>query len=276
MKELLKKLRWKWHRDITELGIEPLQQEIRELSAILQRDSGQAVLPEKDSAWYVPEEVRQEHDRLLEMMASIGTIREGALKNARIRSNRTDILWDMPKDMVCAEVGVAYGDFSKLILERMQPSIFYAIDYFGGEGGGCDIWGRTDLADSHLTHLEWYKQEFEKEIQSGKMKVLQGLSWDVLDSFPDSYFDYIYLDACHSYDSVSRDVEVVARKIKEGGIIAFNDYTPYNFYTPVTDYGAYYGVVAAANRLINNSNSEVLFMGLEPMLSNDLVIRYKK
>lgn len=302
MKEFLKKLRWKWHRDITEdsLGVisakledlenllssgqlemiaaklDDLKEICTEVGSLVKVVSNGPVKTEEDGepCFYVSKDVRKEWSRLIELMKDIGTIPERALQNAKICSNRKDILSAMPKNAICAEVGVAYGDFSRCILDIMHPSIFYAIDYFGGEQGGHDIWGRTALADSGLSHFQWYKQKFEKDVEIGKMEVLQGLSWEVLDRFPDQYFDYIYLDACHSFDSVSKDVEVIRRKIKQGGIIAFNDYTLYNFWTPCTALDAYYGVVPVANQLIKETNSEVLFMGLEPALSNDLVVRY--
>ena len=211
-----------------------------------------------------------EHDRLARMMPEIGTINGKALKNARICANREEILKYMPKGSVCAEVGVAYGDFSKKILDIMKPIKFYALDLFQAR----DFWGRTYIRDSGLSHYEWYKEQFKEEVEKGVMEIHQGYSWEVLEKFPDRYFDYIYLDANHSYDTVVKDVQVIKRKIRLGGIIAFNDYTLYNFWTPSTDVGAYYGVVPVANRLINESKSEVLYMGLETMLSNDLVIRY--
>jgi len=211
-----------------------------------------------------------EHDRLVQMMREIRTINREALKNAKICTSREEILEYMPKGSVCAEVGVAYGDFTKKILSIMKPKKFHAVDLFQAK----DFWGRTHISDSGLTHYEWYKSQFENQIENEIMEVHKGYSWEVLENFPNRYFDYIYLDACHSYNAVVRDVEVNKRKIKLGGIIAFNDYTLYNFWTPCTDVSAYYGVVPVANRLINESKSEVIYMGLETVLSNDLVIRY--
>lgn len=272
MKELLKKLRWKWHRDLTEGSLEELRAEIRDLrKAVLDNKGNPEPQPiSAPSDRYMSDAAFEEYNRLRSLMVEIGPICARALNNARICENRNDILQYLPKGKVCAELGVMYGDYSKLILKIMEPSKFYAIDYFGFS----DIWGRTDIADSHLTHQQWYEREFSKEIEEGKMEVRQGLSWDVLETFPDDYFDYIYVDAGHEYDCVSKDVEVIQRKIKNGGIIAFNDYTLCNFWVQPYELGAYYGIVPAANKLINSTNSEVLFLDLETVLTNDLVIRY--
>ena len=106
------------------------------------------------------------------------------------------------------------------------------------------------------------------------MEVRQGLSWDVLATFPNEYFDFIYLDACHSYDSVKKDVDVITKKIKDGGIITFNDYTMYNFYTDPLNSEGYYGVANVVNELICNTNSIVLGLALERCLSMDLILEY--
>ena len=42
---------------------------------------------------------------------------------------------------------------------------------------------------------------------------------------PDRLFDSIYVDGDHSPAGVQRDTDVVKRKLRPGGIVAFNDYT---------------------------------------------------
>lgn len=281
MKELLKKLRWKWHRDIMELGFGELRAEMEESVTKIEKMVNYRVSSINDADWGFEEggvtveleKLRaaiREYNRIKQAVIDIGPIKNSAMRDVRALANREDILQYLPKGGICAEVGVMYGDFSKLILQTMRPSVFYAIDAFEFS----DIWGRTDFADSHLSHLEWYEREFSKEIRAGKLKTVKGYSWNALETFDDDYFDFIYLDADHSFDSAMRDVEVIRQKIKNGGIIAFNDYTLHNFWEPGTHAGAYYGVVPAVNKLVNETNSEVLFLGMEIMQTNDIVIRF--
>jgi|LakMenEpi03Aug12_release.lakeMendotaPanAssembly.Ray.scaffolds.fasta_scaffold1086252_2 predicted O-methyltransferase YrrM len=46
----------------------------------------------------------------------------------------------------------------------------------------------------------------------------------VADIFPDSYFSFIFIDAGHSYDQVTKDLKQWFPKLKPGGIFAGHDY----------------------------------------------------
>ena len=41
---------------------------------------------------------------------------------------------------------------------------------------------------------------------------------------PDAAFDWIYVDADHSFNGVKRDAEAAMRKVKPGGFLVFNDF----------------------------------------------------
>ena len=54
------------------------------------------------------------------------------LRDARLYANRTDMMRALPivRGGVVAEVGVAHGDFSEVILDTVVPKSFYAFDIF--------------------------------------------------------------------------------------------------------------------------------------------------
>ncbi|MDR0375711.1 MAG: class I SAM-dependent methyltransferase [Treponema sp.] len=169
-----------------------------------------------------------------------------------------------------AEVGVAYGDFSRKIIDSMNPSKFYAIDIFAS-GPGEDFWGRTDWADLNIGQKEFIERKFANEIGNGKFILKKGLSWDVLETFDDNYFDYVYLDAAHDYDSVKKDIRVLLNKVKNNGIIQFNDYTLYDWST-----NAPYGVVRAVDEMLVSGKHEIIFFCLQTGGFNDIVVKIKK
>ncbi len=214
--------------------------------------------------------------RLVDILTSTPPIDNKLLENAKLMSTRQDILKYMPKNAIVAEVGVAYGEFTRKILSVMEPQKFYAIDYYSQDNPHRTYMGRDDFKTSNLTHYEWYKKEFEKEIESGLLEMKQGFSWDVLETFPDDFFDYVYLDACHEYDAVKKDVEVLYRKVKKNGIIAFNDYNSYCMTIEPTRKNAYFGVPAVVNEFVGRTKSEVLFLSLARHSSYDIVIRLNK
>ena len=53
--------------------------------------------------------------------------------------------------------------------------------------------------------------------------ICKGFSAEVLASFPDNYFDWVYIDGNHLYEFVKKDVELSFQKVKPGGVIAGDD-----------------------------------------------------
>lgn len=150
---------------------------------------------------------------------------EQHVRNARLLPNRSRGLHLLGKHGAVAEVGVGFGGFSRQMLDVMQPSRFVAIDTFQLDTPswtGRHAYGHV-LGD--LSHEAFYRQKFQAEIQSGLMEIRRGFSHDVLSQFEDSFFDMIYIDAAHDYDSVTRDLAVANLKTKQDGYIVLNDFT---------------------------------------------------
>lgn len=49
-------------------------------------------------------------------------------------------------------------------------------------------------------------------------------SESIVDDFPTKYFDFVYIDGDHTYESVSRDIKTWLPKIKSNGFIGGHDY----------------------------------------------------
>lgn len=214
---------------------------------------------------------REMADRLVRLVEQAGEIQQTQVENARVLADRNEAIKRLPKGGKVAEVGVAYGDFTDIILKEMQPDHFYAIDWFNKDNPYISMWGRQELAESGLTHEEWYCHKYRKEISSGKMTVCSGLSWECLSKFEDRYFDFIYIDACHDYESVSRDADIAVRKVRDGGIIQFNDYTIWDILGKT-----YYGVVPVVNKIISETEAEVLYYCLSSLGYCDIAVKIHK
>lgn len=201
-----------------------------------------------------------------------GSIPSCCLKESTILSDRIEALSYIPRGGICAEVGVAYGDFSRIILDKVAPKKFYAIDYFSQDDPYCNFWGMDLFRKDGMPHQIWYEHRFMQEIDNGVLETCQGFSWDVLKGFRDDYFDYIYLDAGHDFFSVSKDIEIISRKLKNGGFIQFNDYTIFSIWET-----AYYGIVPAVNSFLNNfSKSKVIALCMQQYGYYDLLVRFFK
>ena len=110
----------------------------------------------------------------------------------------------------------------------------------------------------------------QKQIEKGQVEVYPGLSWEMLAKLPDKSIDYLYLDAGHSYEEVVKDIEQVSKKIKETGIIQFNDYTLFDCFAFIP-----YGVPKAVHEFMLKENYELLFLCLHRQFFCDVVVRKK-
>jgi hypothetical protein len=161
----------------------------------------------------------------------------------------------MPKDSICVEVGVYTGDFSQMILEKINPALLYLVDpweigsdknstekHYTAEMSTIGVPVPTAYSDEKA--LEEIKQKFSSQIMSNQIKIKKGFSYEVVDEFPDNFFDFVYIDACHLYDSVKADLEMFLPKLKTGGLMCGHDYA--------NVYG--FGVVKAVDEFIINNN----------------------
>jgi hypothetical protein len=132
--------------------------------------------------------------------------------------DRMKLVSRMPPQSICAEIGVKFGDFAKIILEHSDPKELHLIDPW--EAG--HTWGHR-----HIVQQEW-DEEHAKMLQwaeeDPRVKVHRGLSADVLPTFPDSYFDWVYVDANHSFENVTEDLDWSYRKVKRLGFVLGHDF----------------------------------------------------
>lgn len=130
----------------------------------------------------------------------------------------------MPKDARCAEIGVWDGKFSQVILDETSPKQLMLVDPWDMLSTGDEAsyvhskWGNMDhMAAMYLSVVDSYAD-------LPHVILNKGFSVPVLETFPDDYFDWVYIDGNHRYDHVLADLRITARKVKTGGLIAGDDF----------------------------------------------------
>lgn len=137
-------------------------------------------------------------------------------------NTRDELLTILDKNIKVCEIGVFKGEFSKVILDVLQPVELHLVDIFDGQM--CS-------GDKDGNNITWANLNNEYELLCSKYKdyknifIHKGFSYNIVSSFEDNYFDMIYIDGDHSYDGVKIDLQISYNKVKKGGYIFGHDYT---------------------------------------------------
>lgn len=141
-----------------------------------------------------------------------------ALTGCRVFANRHDMVQALVHG---GEVGVQHGNFSRFLLDQVKPETL------------------------HLFDMTFH--QLRADVRSDPRATLHAgdSSAQLLDQ-PDQSFDWLYIDGDHSYKGVVRDADAALKKIRPGGVLIFNDYTPWSAVEAIP-----YGVMACVNELVN-------------------------
>jgi SAM-dependent methyltransferase len=183
---------------------------------------------------------------------------EAHLAGARLLPDRDHLLPLVATGSRVVEVGVGFGDFSRKILDVVRPREFVAIDKFQLHDKPRWPAAAADRGFDAASHEAFYRNRFRREIDAGILEIRKGLSDAVLEGLPDDHFDFIYIDAGHRHASVRRDVEAARRKIRPGGLMAFDDYERADPLGSIV-----YGVKHAAHELCIADGWKVVYVALE-------------
>lgn len=117
------------------------------------------------------------------------------------------------------EVGISQGHFSTQIMNRWLGDKYFMVDAWKRFPGYNDLCDRTDDVMEDI-----YKEVVKNFKDNEKSIILRGFSADVGKMFPDEFFDFVYIDADHTYESVKKDIETWFPKVRTGGIMSGHDY----------------------------------------------------
>ena len=154
----------------------------------------------------------------------------------------------MPPNAICAEIGVFEGRFSKNILDYTHPKMLHLIDMWSFDPSIHPLNFDSSVNENKMNKL--YAKVCDEFGNKSNVKIMKGFSNDILPTFPDEYFDWIYIDGDHMYDGVKSDLKLAIDKVKQGGFIAGDDY--------LDRYG--WGVVKAVNECIKENNLKIVII----------------
>jgi len=122
-----------------------------------------------------------------------------------------------------AEIGVYRGRFAAEILAGCESiETYYMVDPWRH----LDDWNKPANKDDvqFAEFLEETKRE--TEFAADKRMILRGKTSEVIDEIPDDSLDFVYVDGDHTLRGISIDFICVYPKVRVGGWIGCDDFTP--------------------------------------------------
>jgi hypothetical protein len=130
-----------------------------------------------------------------------------------------EVLFIIGSNCNAIELGVYNGDFSTMMYGILRPYELTLVDPF--ELGEQKYKDGLTTAYSTEDNYQVVLKKFEDE----KYVVIdKRLSFDAVNDYKDGEFDFIYIDACHLYECVKRDLNDWLPKLRKGGVIGLHDY----------------------------------------------------
>ena len=154
--------------------------------------------------------------------------------------NREEILKTINqiKNGVCLEIGVLKGHYSKKILEQ-NPKMLYIVDAW------MPLENYEDETNNKNHPNAFIEAKIIADLYSDKCVMIKAKSTQAVEIFKDNFFDFIYIDANHSYEEVKKDINNWFPKVKSGGILGGHDYLKLNW--------------EAGDLVLNNKKDKVIY-----------------
>ena len=128
-------------------------------------------------------------------------------------------------ELICCEVGVYRGDMSAAMLARNPRLRLVLVDSWEGEGRAYQTQNDPKARMSSDQMEGHYRATMAVvAFATGRVDVRRMRSLEAAASFPEGYFDFVFIDADHSYEGCRDDIAAWKGKVKPGGWLCGHDY----------------------------------------------------
>ena len=127
-----------------------------------------------------------------------------------------------------AEIGVFQGNFSKKNLKHWKQE-YYAIDAWAFRPEDAKNRGGHTANDKNFrsnaeNDMNFNAAHDNMAFAGSRVHQIKNKSVDAAGSFPDHFFDWLYIDALHTEPAVRRDLAAWWPKLRPGGLLSGDDY----------------------------------------------------
>lgn len=120
---------------------------------------------------------------------------------------------------VGVELGVLFGEFSRIILRRWKGEKLVLVDPLERQRPAEYVDGTNE---SNFDEARYYVGDLLSH--ESRAWWMPYYSDQAVHKFSDGSLDFVYIDANHSYKHVAQDLRLWAPKVKAGGMVAGHDY----------------------------------------------------
>lgn len=165
--------------------------------------------------------------------------------DVKLFATREEMISSLPKGGRVMEIGTWAGTFAWEILQRMEPKELHVID------------------------IDFSKFDYAKfgDVIGKRVFIHQGDSQHLLSVIANDSFDFVYVDGDHSYGGARHDIMEALRIVRVGGLVGINDYTTWCACLVMP-----FGVMKAANEVLNNQGHKIRYIGLHHNGNHDIVV----
>ena len=157
------------------------------------------------------------------------------------------------------EIGVRNGrNFIKMI--KHDSTLAVAVDSWIDDG----ILARNDKRYTQKELDNQYNELKESLKDKPFVKIIRDYSFNAVKQFPDECFDFIYIDADHTFEGCYQDIIDWYPKVKKGGILCGHDYKDVRHISRKKEEILEYGVIEAVDKFTKEKNLE--FFILKPIV----------
>lgn len=122
-------------------------------------------------------------------------------------------------NLLGVEVGVWEGDNAKRMMDELPNLTLIGVDPFEGYQDWHMYIDERNISEREQRAIE----NMKPYVEAGRFSFLRKYSDKALEDLEDEKFDFVYVDADHSYEWAYHDITNYWSKIKSGGVLCGHD-----------------------------------------------------
>jgi predicted O-methyltransferase YrrM len=141
--------------------------------------------------------------------------------------NLETLLRKLPKPTTYVEIGLAYGFHMETMLQAFNDLKCYGIDPYipYDSTDGFNYIGKIDTTISVKENFDLFSLSVSQRLSKySNFTHIRETSQTCYNQFEDESIDLVFVDGEHTYEAVKSDCNLWWNKIKNGGIMAWDDY----------------------------------------------------